>query len=125
MNEDVAVYIIENYGEDFFVGLLIGSGQESLEGTGMSREFVRGIQSSFLYSQFIKETKKSMLCDDVQSQIEVGQKVMYKRYLHNDAVTVTVVKVHESDRVTVNYNGRNFSVKASNLMLFDQNEATA
>jgi hypothetical protein len=118
VSKSLSEYIQEEFGQDFLHGLLIGLGL--VEVSGLTRELISGIQASSMYEHFAKELEKELLCDFMKSQLTVGQTVLYKRFLHNDEVLVTVVKVHESDKVTVNFEGRNFSVKASNLRLKEE-----
>jgi hypothetical protein len=42
--------------------------------------------------------------------ISVGDTVFYKRFVEKDVVPVTVVKVHKTDRVTVNDGSKNFAL---------------
>ena len=102
-------------GKEFLHGLLVGAGK--VNESRVSAEFVNGVKVSLFYESFLLEQEKQIICENTKGLISVGDTVFYKRFVEQDVVPVTVVKVHKTDRVTVNDGSRNFAIKASNILL--------
>ena len=106
--ESAMNFASEIYGSGFVDGFVFGLTDKSPE--------TLGIKASLLGAAYIRDLNKRLA--DRSVKLVEGEKVIYRNFSSGDVV-VTIVKLRENGKITVNNGTRYFAVMGRNLSPLD------